>query len=113
MAFQQFIVTTVNPNDNMGGGGCVCDPRKQEDCRPPYIVCYGNEMHDHLSPHVVACAGCVKAWHEALGGEALEAGERNTIPGSREVQPLPPRREPPVVESPDPKHDFADDAPDI
>jgi hypothetical protein len=109
MAHKQFIVSDTNPNDNMGGGGCVCDPAKQTDCKPPYVIAYGNDMESAVSPHVVACASCVEAWHVALGGEVLSAGERNTIPATALLQPLPPRREPPVVESPDPRRDFRDE----
>lgn len=79
MAHGQFIVSDTNPNDNMGGGGCVCDPRKQIDCKPPYIVCYANDMEDARSPHVVICQNCVCRMSELLGGESLSAGERNTI----------------------------------
>lgn len=109
MSYQQFIVSEINPNDNCGGGGCVCDPRKQADCKPPYVVFHANEMIDHLSPHVVMCKDCAEAACKALGGEVLSAGERNTIPGQRKNEPLPERPEPPVVESPDPRHDFADE----
>lgn len=117
MAYQQFIKSTVNPNDTAGGGGCACDPRKQGDCHGPYIVCYGNSMDDHLSPHVVIGAACVDKMHALLHeGEALEAGEHNTIPATAlnpKVQATPPRREPPVVESPDPRRDFDDGAPKL
>ena len=79
MAFQQYIVSDVNPNDTHGGGGCVCDPAKQVDCKPPYVVVYGNEMESAVSPHVVICAACAKAFAAAVDGEVLSAGERGSI----------------------------------
>jgi len=87
MAHGQFIVSDVNPNDNMGGGGCICSPRKQIDCKPPYCIFSGNDMESHLSPHVVVCESCVRLMAARLGtGEVLSAGERNTIPGHAEPQ---------------------------
>jgi hypothetical protein len=85
MSYQQFQVSLVNPNDTHGGGGCACDPRKQEDCKPPYIVIQDNEMLDHLSPRVVICKACVAGFAKALDGEALEIGERDP----KAVQPDP------------------------
>lgn len=109
MAYQQFIKSNVNPNDTAGGGGCACDPRKQGDCHGPYIVCYGNEMQDAYSPHVVIGAECVDKMYQLLHeGEALESGERNTIPMQAPVQPTPDSQERRslVVESPNPQRDF-------
>lgn len=91
MSYQQFQVSQVNPNDTHGGSGCVCDPRKQEDCKPPYIIVQDNEMLDHLSPRVVICQSCVNVFHDALLGEALEIGERNT-PTAPAAEPTPPER---------------------
>lgn len=108
MAHGQFSVTSVNPNDTLGGGGCVCDPRKQVDCKPPYIVCYANDMEDPRSPHVVICQACVGMMQEKLGGEALVSGEKHVVTEPATVATRDHYREPPVVESPDPKHDFLD-----
>lgn len=91
MSYQQFQVSQVNPNDTHGGSGCACDPRKQEDCKPPYIVIQDNEMLDHLSPRVVICQSCVAAFHTALQGEALEIGERGG-PSVPAPAPNPPAR---------------------
>lgn len=115
MSYGQFIVSDHNPNDTAGGGGCACDPRKQEDCHGPYIVCFGNDMEDALSPHVVIGCSCVDRMHAMLHeGEALSAGEDNVVPDSPDASPTPEsqHRESPVVESPDPEHDFdIDDLP--
>ena len=89
MSYQQFQVSLVNPNDTHGGSGCACDPRKQEDSKPPYIVIQDNEMLDHLSPRVVICASCVDAFQSALRGEALEICERGA-PTAPAPEPNPP-----------------------
>lgn len=85
MSSQQFVVSQVNPNDTHGGGGCACDPRKQEDCKPPYVVIIDNEMLDHLSPRVVVCKACAEAFVKAMGGEALEVGERDPLQSRSEL----------------------------
>jgi len=87
MAYQQFIVSDTNPNDTHGGGGCVCDPAKQSDCKPPYIVAYGNDMESAVSPHVVVCQNCVCRMTELLGGEALSAGERGSVVAAAQPEP--------------------------
>ncbi len=74
-----FFVTDTNPNDNTGGGGCVCSPMKQVDCQPPYVVFPGNDMENISSPNVVICALCIDAADAALIGERLGAGEPSTI----------------------------------
>lgn len=66
MTFQQFHVTDENPNDTTGGGGCICSPTKQPDCKPPYAVFFDNDMEDITSPHVVICAACANAASEQL-----------------------------------------------
>lgn len=80
MPYQMFQVTDVNPNDTTGGGGCICDPEKQIDCKPPYAVFVGNDMESIASPHVVVCRGCAAAVLEAMNGEILAAGERHSGP---------------------------------
>ena len=87
MAYQQFIVSDHNPNDTHGGGGCICDSAKQYDCKPPYIVAYGNEMDSGVSPHVVVCQNCVCRMGELLAGEALSAGEDNVVHDTRAPEP--------------------------
>lgn len=96
MAHGQFIVSDVNPNDNMGGGGCVCDPRKQIDCKPPFVVCFANDMEDARSPHVVICKACACRMVELLDGDPLSAGERSTIPETAKPTPARSGAESPV-----------------
>lgn len=121
MSYQEFSISSVNPNDTTGGGGCVCDARHQEDCKPPFVVFYGNEMFDHRSPHPVLCKNCLCAAMQKLeGGETLDIGERGQVQEAPPIQERPQHRDsanpetaPPVVESPDPRKDFPDDTPDI
>lgn len=80
MPHQMFQVVTQNPNDVTGGGGCVCDPQQQIDCRPPYAVFPGNDMENVASPHVVICAGCAAAVVAKCAGEALVGGETGRVP---------------------------------
>lgn len=75
MAQGQFIVSDTNPNNETGGGGCVCDERQQTDCKPPFIVLYQNSMDSGISPHVVACQRCIREWAAALEGESLSLGD--------------------------------------
>lgn len=76
-----FQVTSINPNDNTGGGGCVCDPQRQRDCKPPFAVFPGNEMDSLASPHVVICKTCAEHVVKAFQGEILAAGEPASGPG--------------------------------
>lgn len=76
MSHKLFFVSDTNPNDTTGGGGCVCSPERQPDCKPPYVVFPGNDMENIASPHVVLCQACVTAAVAATHGEILAAGER-------------------------------------
>lgn len=69
-----------NPNDTCGGGGCVCFPRRQAETKGPFVVIPSNDMLDHLSPHVVVCAPCVKFMVTVTERETLAMGERTHIP---------------------------------
>lgn len=76
MAFQQFVISQVNPNNAVGGGGCICDSNEQVDCKPPYVVFYGNSMADMQSPHAVLCKACLDRAQERIETEdALVVGE--------------------------------------
>lgn len=75
MGAERFIISSVNPNDVAGGGGCACSERKHEDCKPPYALFGHVEMANNLSPHLVVCAGCLTKATESLGGEQLYAGQ--------------------------------------
>jgi hypothetical protein len=60
MAAEQFVISQVNPNDTVGGGGCVCDEEHQTDCKPPYIVFSDTLMDSPISPNTVLCARCAR-----------------------------------------------------
>ena len=79
MAYQQFSATDKNPNDAMGGGGCVCDPNKVTDCKGPYIVCHATDMYDPLSPYPVICKSCVHKMAEMLEGEIAHIDILDTV----------------------------------
>ena len=69
MAAEQFVVSQVNPNNSVGGGGCVCDEEMQTDCKPPYIVFSHTMMDSVISPHTVMCANCVRIASEKLAND--------------------------------------------
>lgn len=69
MPHKMFFVTDENPNDTTGGGGCVCDPQRQIDCKPPYAVFPANDMENIASPHVVMCEPCARSVAAALQAE--------------------------------------------
>jgi hypothetical protein len=74
---QNFHIVEINPNDNTGGGGCLCSETKDTDCKPPYAVFYTQEMASNLSPHAVVCATCLNAATKALDGEVQAGGQKN------------------------------------
>lgn len=79
----QFFLSSVNPNDAIGGGGCVCSERKHEDCTGPYVICPGTEMSTNDSPYTVISLRCAQAWldeAERKGEDILAAGEADTQP---------------------------------
>jgi hypothetical protein len=74
-----FFVSDNNPNDGIGGGGCVCHPTKCLDCKGPYAIFPATETDNNSSPHVVLSLGCAKAFvAKAKKGDALAAGETDT-----------------------------------
>lgn len=80
MSKEIFHVSDVNPNDAVGGGGCLCSEGKTPECEPPYVIFYSQEMASNLSPHAVVCARCVEAASKAVDGEVLSAGEPDPEP---------------------------------
>lgn len=79
MTAQIFYVSETNPNDNCGGGGCVCSYTKHTDCKPPYIIFPHTEMDEPVSPNVVICGRCAEMAFEASKGERLQVGEVTPI----------------------------------
>jgi hypothetical protein len=76
-----FHIVEVNPNDAVGGGGCVCNEGAHTDCTGPYAVFPAQEMESNLSPHCVISVKCARQIvAKADGGDALAGGEKNPEP---------------------------------
>jgi hypothetical protein len=83
MAACRFTISTTNPNNAIGGGGCACSPLANPDTSGPYAVFNATETDNNMSPHVVVCIGCaagiVAATHDETNilslGEDDEANE--------------------------------------
>lgn len=78
----------TNPNDGIGGGGCVCSPLKCEDCKGPFVVFPATETDSNQSPHVVISVHCARQIAEGEDkaqdeGQILSAGEADPV----EVEP--------------------------
>lgn len=54
----QFHLSDENPNEQVGGKGCLCHPRGSDETRGPYLIFTPTTTDDNLSPHAVLCAGC-------------------------------------------------------
>lgn len=70
----QAIIKVVaeNPNDQSGGGGCLCSgDTSRPGCVGPYVLFEATETASNLSPHAVACRQCLRDGLKALNGEAL------------------------------------------
>ena len=93
---QRFYISETNPNDSIGGGGCLCSEGRCEDRGGPYAVFHVTETDSRLSPHVVACAPCVLAVVRAIEGDAelIRAGQPVVeLPDEAVVEVEPPARE--------------------
>lgn len=64
-------IVANNPNDQIGGGGCLCSETKRNDCVGPYAVFPATEMESAISPHAVLCLTCMQDALEAARGEVL------------------------------------------
>lgn len=71
----RFYVSSVNPNDTIGGGGCACGESKPADQQGPFAIFPANEMDCGYSPHLVVCAPCAEAFIKQSTGELLHSGE--------------------------------------
>lgn len=74
-----FEIVETNPNDSVGGGGCLRSESKHTDCRGPYVLFPYVEMENNLSPHAVICSAHLEEVHEALSdkGARLAGGEKD------------------------------------
>lgn len=85
---ERFEISETNPNDQIGGGGCVCGPTKSVDCEGPYALFYATDHDNNASPHVVLSLKCA----EAFVRRATERPE--TILSAGEKDPCAPLTEP-------------------
>lgn len=71
-----FFVSSQNPNDGIGGGGCLCNPLKDRDCVGPFAIFHATETDSNMSPHAVLSLACARKFVKAAKtGEALVCGE--------------------------------------
>lgn len=84
---QRYHISETNPNDAIGGGGCLCSEGRCEDRGGPYAVFHVIETDSNLSPHVVICAPCAKAVVGDIEGDAerMQAGEK-VVEGEAELE---------------------------
>ena len=82
MSLENFKLSSKNPNDTTGGGGCLCHPHgKPTGACGPYVIFHAACTDEPLSPHAVMCAGCVRAANKKViladypESEVLNAGE--------------------------------------
>lgn len=77
---ENFTISSTNPNQETGGGGCLCYPTGSRDCKPPFVVFHGDELLDPLSPHAVCCKGCLgRAVERMETEEAIPVGDIPTV----------------------------------
>lgn len=66
---QGITVHEHNPNDSLGGGGCICSGRlASEECRGPWYNFFRTQTEFHQSPYAVIC----EYHREALNRAAAE-----------------------------------------
>lgn len=66
----QFHLSEQNPNDVVGGGGCLCHPDGGDETRGPFIIFTPTTVDEPLSPHAVLCEHCVGECAVALTPDA-------------------------------------------
>lgn len=99
---QRYYISDTNPNESIGGGGCLCSESKCEDRGGPYAIFHCVETDSNLSPHVVICAPCAKAVVGDIesGAERISAGQVTVDAESVEISDaVPERHENPVAEN--------------
>lgn len=67
---QRYFISETNPNDDIGGCGCLCSEAHCEDRGGPYAVFNHTATDSNNSPHVVICAPCAEGVIQAMHGEA-------------------------------------------
>jgi len=80
MAAGRFTISQTNPNESIGGGGCLCNPLKIEDQAGPFAIFPASETDNNVSPHVVICVGCAEQFCSRV-----RSGEEGLAPGQGDV----------------------------
>lgn len=82
------FLSKINPNESVGGGGCLSHPIKSVDTVGPFVVFPATETDSMLSPHAVLCALCyaeAKALMEGDPREALAGGEDDSVTAIEDI----------------------------
>lgn len=82
-----LTISESNPNETVGGGGCLCHPIKSTDTRGPFVIFPQSEMESNLSPHCVLCVDCLCEANAKMVA-AMEAGDMLNSGHADEVTPV-------------------------
>lgn len=85
MGINQFTIVAENPNNAVGGTGCLCSPNRQPTgCKGPFVQFHNASMSpldtDQVgalnSPHAVVCRDCLLDAAAKVDGPAVAAPTR-------------------------------------
>lgn len=96
MSLGNFSLSSSNPNDQIGGGGCVCSPTKT-DCAGPYAIFQGTETDSNVSPHVVLSLACAEAFAKRATAEDALATSADVIDSTADEIDVQVLAQPPYV----------------
>ena len=83
-----FTIVDSNPNENTGGGGCLCSGElKSGNCDGPFVLFPAADMESGISPFAVLCKRCLNEAAAALekaekSGQLLSGGDKLVAPAS-------------------------------
>jgi hypothetical protein len=96
MSMSRFTLDRSNPNDRVGGSGCLCkELGKAEGCDGPYVIFHGSTMADPRSPYPVVGVECLNAALQQIrrnpdeiaeSGPAMDFVARMTAPTEATVE---------------------------
>lgn len=69
-----------NPNNPMGGEGCLCSETKVAQAKGPYVVFNATETDCIASPYPVICASCLIPAYAKLMGEEVTGEVEDDVP---------------------------------
>jgi hypothetical protein len=73
VSLENFKLSEANPNDGIGGKGCLCHPEGEATGREgPFVIFHASSTDSTLSPHAVVCAGCIKGACRQIAAEESE-----------------------------------------